>query len=37
MIRIQNVEKNNLISATISGKISKEDIEKIHPYCQKWG
>lgn len=31
MIRIQNVEKNNLISATISGKISKEDIEKIHP------
>lgn len=31
MLRIKNVEKNNLISATISGKISKEDIEKIHP------
>ena len=31
MIHITKTEKSNLISATINGKISKEDIEKIHP------
>ncbi|WP_298350555.1 STAS/SEC14 domain-containing protein [uncultured Dokdonia sp.] len=31
MIRILNTEKDNLISAKISGKISKNDVEKIHP------
>lgn len=31
MIRIKNVEKSNLIYASISGKITKEDVEKIHP------
>lgn len=31
MIQILNTEKDNLISAKISGKISKNDVEKIHP------
>lgn len=31
MIQIINTEKDNLISAKISGKISKNDVEKIHP------
>lgn len=31
MIQIKNVEKNNLISAIIIGKVTKADIEKIHP------
>ena len=31
MIQIINTEKDNLISAKISGEISKNDVEKIHP------
>lgn len=31
MIQLINTEKNNLISAKISGNISKSDVEKIHP------
>ncbi|CAH8281822.1 SpoIIAA-like protein [Mariniflexile fucanivorans] len=31
MIHLINTEKDNLISAKISGKISKSDVEKIHP------
>ncbi len=31
MIQIKNVEKNNLISAIIRGKVTKADIDKIHP------
>lgn len=31
MIQIINTGKDNLISAKISGKISKNDVEKIHP------
>jgi len=31
MIHIIKTEKSNLISATINGKITMEDIEKIHP------
>jgi len=31
MIHLINTEKDNLISAEISGKISKSDVEKIHP------
>jgi len=35
MILIKKPEKDNLISATISGKISKSDVEKIHPLIHK--
>jgi len=35
MIQINKPEKDNLISATISGKISKSDVEKIHPLIHK--
>ena len=35
MIQIINKEKDNLISAKISGKISKNDVEKIHPLIHK--
>ena len=35
MILINKPEKDNLISATISGKISKSDVEKIHPLIHK--
>lgn len=31
MIKIKNTKRENLISAKISGKISKADVEKIHP------
>ncbi len=31
MIHITKAEKSNLIYASISGKITKEDVEKIHP------
>jgi len=31
MVQIINSEKENLIAAKISGKISKNDVEKIHP------
>lgn len=30
MIQILNLDKENLISAKLSGKISKEDVEKVH-------
>ena len=30
MIQILNSDKENLISAKLSGKISKEDVEKVH-------
>ena len=30
MIQILNSEKDNLVSAKLSGKISKSDVEKIH-------
>lgn len=35
MIQIINTEKDNLISAKLSGKISKNDVEKIHPLIHK--
>lgn len=35
MIQINKPEKDNLISATISGKISKSDVDKIHPLIHK--
>lgn len=35
MIKIINTEKDNLISAKLSGKISKNDVEKIHPLIHK--
>lgn len=31
MIQLLNTKKENLISAKISGKISKNDLEKMHP------
>ncbi|WP_178990405.1 SpoIIAA family protein [Winogradskyella schleiferi] len=31
MIQLINTDKDNLISAKISGNISKSDVEKIHP------
>lgn len=31
MVQILNTKKDNLISAKISGKISKNNVEKIHP------
>ena len=35
MIQILNTEKDNLISAKISGTISKADVEKIHQLIHK--
>ena len=35
MIQILKPEKDNLISATISGKISKSDVKKIHQLIHK--
>jgi hypothetical protein len=32
MVRIIDTEKDNLISAKISGRISKNDVQKIHPH-----
>ncbi|HEA21967.1 hypothetical protein LCGC14_0450330 [marine sediment metagenome] len=31
MIQILNIEKENLIATKINGKITKRDIEKLHP------
>ncbi|WP_026914591.1 STAS/SEC14 domain-containing protein [Christiangramia portivictoriae] len=31
MIQLLNSEKDNLISAKISGKISRDEVEKLHP------
>lgn len=35
MIYILNSEKDNLIAAKISGKISKEEVQKLHPLIHK--
>ena len=31
MIQVLDIEKENLIAAKVNGKITKKDIEKIHP------
>lgn len=35
MINLLNTDKDNLIAAKISGKISKEDVQKLHPLIHK--